>query len=106
MADSLRSNEGVSLHQRNRTLTSLTLHRWCPGEDGVVLSREIFDQDLILVRGKLCAAAAEAGAFTGEVIGEGVAIPVGELVVGSAWRKAQDQAIVFDRDFKCAEVFV
>ena len=48
------------------------------------------------VRRELGAAAAGAGIFAGEIEAEGVAVPRRELVVSSAWREPQDQAIVFD----------
>ena len=82
--------------------------RWSLGasEDGVVFAREVFDQDLILVQGELCAAPGEAGVFTGRVVGEGVSVPVREFVVGSARRQAQDEAIVLDSDFERSKVLV
>ena len=71
-----------------------------------MFAREIFDQDLILVQGELCAAPREAAVFTGEVVGEGVGVPVREFVVGAARRQAQDEAIVFDSDLERSKVFV
>jgi len=82
------------------------LLRSLPGKDRVVLGREIFDENLILLRREYRAAPAGAGILTREIICEGVCIPMGKLVVAAEKREPQDETILLNRYFQRSEILV
>ena len=77
-ADTVSSTGPASLRHKPAVSSSR------PHKYRVMFGRQVFDQDEILFRGKLRHASAEAGAFAGKVVGEGVTVPMREFVVGSA----------------------
>ena len=44
---------------------------------------------------ELYTATGDPGVFAGEVVGKGVSVPVGQLIVGTARRKTEDELISF-----------
>src|SRR5271165_1707091 len=84
----------------------LLMHRLRSGKHSVVFRRKVFDEDLVLFRRELRPAAADAGIFASEVIGESVSVPMREFVVRPSGRKSQDKAIVLERDLQGPEVLI